>query len=112
MALFVHVLDTLSYVPFKELTVLCVYLQGGGSPGTMRLVAETFQLLTVRSPTRFRALFRDIGILAMLVDLVGDVEHRLEEAHETPRVALLHHHHQPSSAAGTSAGTSASTSTT
>ncbi|CAG8477297.1 10337_t:CDS:10, partial [Diversispora eburnea] len=76
--LLVFVMVDLNYVPFRELVVLLLHFQGQSLKHTTAIVCETVTSL-LQSSSKFKEVFREIGLLNMLCSLLQDLTTTLQE---------------------------------
>ncbi|CAB4400230.1 unnamed protein product [Rhizophagus irregularis] len=89
--LLVFVMVDLNYVPFRELVVLSLHFQGQSLKHTTAVACETVISL-LQTSSKFKDVFREIGLLNMLCSLLQELATTLQDkfgnAHFVKRISI------------------------
>ncbi|CAJ0639828.1 8424_t:CDS:10 [Entrophospora sp. SA101] len=91
--LLVFVMVDLNYVPFRELVVLSLHFQGQSLKHTTAIACETVISL-LQFASKFKDVFREIGLLNMLCSLLQELATTLQDQFGNPqfmkRISISH----------------------
>ncbi|CAG8523942.1 7035_t:CDS:10, partial [Paraglomus brasilianum] len=89
--LLIYVMVELNYVPFRELIVLSLHFQGHSSKDTTATVCHAVISL-LRTSHKFQDMFREIGLLNMLCNLIQELavtlKDRFGDTHFQRRISI------------------------